>query len=736
MSLFAELRRRNVIRVATVYAVGTWLVLQVGDITSGIFGLPDWTLRFLVFVAALGFPFALIFSWVYELTPEGIKRESEIDRSQSITTETGSRLNTVIIGMLVVTIGVLLVDRFLILPKRDSATSSAAAVETDRASIAVLPFDDFSEGEGSRYMANGLTETLTTMLTSVQNLRVAGQTSAFAFLGANKSSQEIGSELGVTFLLRGSVQRSEDKLRITANLIESSSDSTVWSKVFDKQSADIFEIQDEIANAVVARVAADVVSGGAILKPASIGTDNTGAYDLFLKAVEARRPDTFEALEAAEVLLKSALTLDPDFVEANMELSDLYLAQIWTGSRPQSDYGEALVLAKRAVDLRPQSPDAQMARIMAEVQLAFDPYDFETLERLRQETDALLERDDLSPRTRGYLAGYLAQFKRYDEAIEMIENSIAADPLNVQLHNSLGRLLRSQGRLTEAREAYRASIDVEEAQAHAWSALGKIDESQGDVVGFIKHYERAMEYDRLDPEVPGAIAFILYDLDLVEEAAPYLERVREMAPGSETERLLELYRAASLKDDALLNRLARQAIIDDVSNRNWFFEDAVFFFIQASQALGELDEALQFLNEELPDFDNPYRAGVNSKIAHAREVSEVYLLPTYSAEERATLVERFEAYNDEFGGEEVLWDDAVIRTLMVRDDIEGIKRMYRDTIFPKYSYRSPRDFQRAIFDTDFGQELLEDPYIRDNVEAWDIALERVRANTRKFLAER
>ncbi|MEL6367361.1 MAG: tetratricopeptide repeat protein [Pseudomonadota bacterium] len=736
MSLFAELKRRNVIRVATVYAVGTWLVLQVGDITSGILGLPDWTLRFLVFVAALGFPFALIFSWVYELTPEGIKRESEIDRSQSITQETGSRLNTVIIGMLVVTIGILLVDRFLILPQRDVETTSVSVDENDRASIAVLPFDDFSEGEGSRYMANGLTETLTTMLTSVQNLRVAGQTSAFAFLGANKSSQEIGNELGVTFLLRGSVQRAEDKLRITANLIESSSDSTVWSKVFDKQSADIFEIQDEIANAVVARVAADVVSGDAILKPASIGTDNAGAYDLFLKAVEARRPDTFEALEAAEVLLKSALTLDPDFVEANMELSDVYLAQIWTGARPESDYAEALVLAKRAVNLRPESPDAQMARIMAEVQTAFDPYDFDTLERLREETNALLELDNLSSRTRGYLAGYLGQFNRHEEAIVMLQDTISADPLNVQLYNRLGYLLRSEGRLTEAREAYRASIDIEEAQAHAWSALGLIDKSLGNVVGFIQNYERAMEYDRVDPEVPGRIALTLYDLDLVDEAAPYLERVREMAPGSETERLLEMQRAASLQDIELLKRLARQSIIDDVSNRNRFFEQAVLFFIQSSQALGELDEALKFLNETLPDFDNPYRAGVNSKIAHGREASEVYLMPTYSAEESATLLERFEAYNNEFGGEEFLWDDAVIRTLMVRDDIEGIKQMYRDTLFPKYSYRMPRDFKRAIFETELGQELLEDPDIRDNVEAWDIALERVRANTKKFLAKR
>ncbi|MEL6302375.1 MAG: hypothetical protein AAFV47_11425 [Pseudomonadota bacterium] len=732
MSFLAELKRRNVIRVATVYAVGTWLVLQVGDITSGLLGLPDWTLRFILFVAALGFPFALIFSWVYELTPEGIKRESEIDRSQSITTETGSRLNTVIIGLLTLAVAVLLADRIVTRSSAPDPTSVQVEVIDDH-SIAVLPFDDYS-AEGERYLANGLTETLTTMLTSVQNLRVTGQTSAFAFVGANKPAPEIASELGVVYLLRGSVQRSGENLRITANLIDSKKDATVWSEVFDKSADDIFQIQDEIADTVVAIIAADIVSGGSGVVLESVGTTNRGAYELFLRAVEARRPGSFEALQSAEILLKNALTLDPDFFEALVELTDLYSAQINTGLRPRSEYGDVLAISERALSIRPDSIDAQVMNIQTKVAIAFGEGDFGALDNLEEQTKKILERENLPVRAMGSLAGYLQWAGRDEEAIGLLEQAAALDPLNPEYHFKIGFMMELAERFSEARTAYRRSLEVEQSQPLVWASLAFVDARMGDLVGFIKNYDRSMEFDRDDPELPGAVAYELYKIDLVDEAEPYLERVEEMAPGSDIHRLLQLERAAAVGDMGLLSKLSRQAIIDDAPSRGGFFASAVRYLIESAVALDQLDDALAFLDETVPDFRSPYRSGVPSKVSHARILSEPFLIPTYSADERERYAGEVRLYLENSGADLSLSRHLNIILLALEDDEDQLTRFYRDNVLDAFTFRGPRQIERQLFSLDLGKSLLEDNEIRRKLTGWDTALDRTRANVKRHLA--
>ncbi|MEM6818880.1 MAG: tetratricopeptide repeat protein [Pseudomonadota bacterium] len=734
MSFFSELQRRNVIRVATAYAIGTWLVLQVVDVLTGLLSLPDWTLRFVLMIAGVAFPFALIFSWVYEITPEGIKRESEIDRSQSITRETGGRLNTVIIGLLTIALAVLLADRFLS-GEEVAAVPPETIVTIDPASIAVLPFDDYS-GEEDRYFANGLTETLTSMLTSVQNLKVAGQTSAFSFLGANKSSQEIGEELSVAYLLRGSVQRSGERLRITANLIDSESDATVWSKVFDKQSADIFAIQDEIANTVVARVAADIVSTDLVATPEGVGTANTGAYDLYLKALEAKRPGSFEALEESETLLRSALALDPDYFEALYELSEVYLAQISTGMRSTADGEEALALARQALLVRPESINARVLSIRLRVGRAYETNDFESVDALAAEAAEILELPNLPPQARYHLSGYLQFYGQTDAAIELLDGAIDLDPLNPDIHNRRGAILGAEGRYSEARITYRRSLEIEPAQPLAWAALGAIDNAVGDVVSYIQSYDRAIEFDRKDPELPGSVAFKLLTLDLVDEAQPYIERVAEIAPNSTELKDLEMERAAARGDYQLLDSIVRQFILDDVRNRNGLYVRAAGYCVESALALGNLEEAMAFLNKNIPDFSDPYRQGASSKSALAREWIETYLLETYTEAERMAAYERFKKYNAFFGAEATRSDDLQLVELMFQDDLEGIRELYFDTIFQKHPFVSRRDHKRRIFDTELGEQLLEDAEVRSRVEAWDVALERAKSNVRKYLDSR
>ena len=734
MSFFSELQRRNVIRVATAYAIGTWLVLQVVDVLTGLLSLPDWTLRFVLMIAAVGFPFALILSWVYEITPEGIKRESEIDRSQSITRETGGRLNTVIIGLLTVAVAVLLADRFLVSgPER--AASPDAVVDVDKASIAVLPFDDYS-GEEDRYFANGLAETLTSMLTSVQNLKVAGQTSAFSFLGANKSSQEIGEELNVAYLLRGSVQRSGERLRITANLIDSESDATVWSKVFDKQSADIFAIQDEIANTVVARVAADIVSTDLVATPEGVGTTNTGAYDLYLKALEAKRPGSFEALAEAETLLKSALALDPDFFEGLYELSELYLAQMVTGSRPEEDLELAIALSEQALAVRSDSINARVLNIRLRVFGAYKTGDFESADALAAEASEILELPNLPAQARFHLSGYLQFYGQADAAVALLEEAIERDPLNLMLHNRRGAILASEGRYNEARLAFSRSLEIEPAQPNAWASLAAIDNAMGDVVSFIQSYDRAIEFDPRDPELPGSVAWRLLTLDLVEEAQPYIDRVREIAPNSLEVKDLELERLAALGDYPQLDKLARQLILDDVGNRRGLYARSVGYCIESALALDQLDEALEFLNEAVPGFANQYGEGTPSKSVLARERADIYLVDTYTEEERETLYEKFQRYNALIGSEVNFGDGVKLTGLLFQNDPDAMGAYYIDTVFQKHPFMMRRHLKRRVFETELGKELLDDAKIRSNVEAWDVALERAKLNVRNYLDSR
>ena len=230
-SFFEELRRRNVYRIGVAYAIVTWLFLQVIDIVAPIFDLPDSAPKLVLTLLAIGFPFALIFAWAYEITPDGIKREAEVDRSQSITSRTGRRLDLMIIGVLVIAVGMLLADKFF-LPDppvtTEIITDEVARPAETTPSVAVLPFTNMSADENSGYFSDGLADTVLHMLAQVHELRVAARTSSFQFRDQTLDIAKIGEQLNVSTILEGSVQRSGDKIRVTAQLIDVSNGYHLW----------------------------------------------------------------------------------------------------------------------------------------------------------------------------------------------------------------------------------------------------------------------------------------------------------------------------------------------------------------------------------------------------------------------------------------------------------------------------------------------------------------------------
>ncbi|MCZ6536638.1 MAG: adenylyl cyclase, partial [Gammaproteobacteria bacterium] len=264
MSIFRELKRRNVFRVAAAYAVVAWLLIEVTATVFPIIKLPDWSVTLVAAFILIGFPLALILAWAFEITPEGIKLEKDVDRSQSVTHVTGRKIDYFIIAALVLALGFFAFDKFVLGPSRDAelvqATTQAVAelsTEIEKSevpdnSIAVLPFVNMSSDPEQGYFSDGISEELLNVLVHVDGLRVASRTSSFAFKGGNKNLAEIADILKVSYLLEGSVRKAGNRVRITAQLIEAASDRHLWSEIYDRDLTDIFAIQSEIANAIVA----------------------------------------------------------------------------------------------------------------------------------------------------------------------------------------------------------------------------------------------------------------------------------------------------------------------------------------------------------------------------------------------------------------------------------------------------------------------------------------------------
>jgi adenylate cyclase len=314
MSFWKELSRRNVVKVGVAYAVAAWLIIHPVDIIFPILHLPEWSITLIAAILIILFPLVLIFSWVYEVTPKGLKKTKEVPASKSITQHTGKRLNYIIVGLLVVAVAYLLFDKYFIgrgaIETKQIPASNDQAKAKDKKSIAILPFTDLSPAKDQEYFASGLSEEMINSITQIPDLRVIARTSSFAFKNSDRTAQEIGKALNVEYILEGSVRKAGNELRITAQLIRTSDESHLWSKPYDKELKDIFTIQEDIATAVASELKTTLGIGKSLKQVG--GTDNPEAYELYLVARGQYTDKTELALKSVE----AALELDPKFALA------------------------------------------------------------------------------------------------------------------------------------------------------------------------------------------------------------------------------------------------------------------------------------------------------------------------------------------------------------------------------------------------------------------------------------
>jgi adenylate cyclase len=472
VSLFAELKRRNVFRVGLFYVVTAWLVIEVAETVLPLFDVPDGVLRGLVVLLVIGLVPALGLSWIYELTPEGIKRDAGPLAADAQSSDTGRKLNWATLAVAIIAIGFMATDRMRPAPPvvaptaapaaavapaptaaADTADRSDTANSVDAASIAVLPFADLSPTGDQAYFSDGIAEEILNALARVDGLAVASRTSAFQFKGRDIGIPEIARALSVRHVLEGSVRKAGDSLRITAQLIDAANDRHLWSETFDRSltAENVFQIQDEIAVAITGALGVAMKLGSEQLVSSAGGTDDIDAYALYLEArtLYHQRKD----LDRADELLEQALEQDPSFARAwELRAPIPTLAIAYGQSSEPLAVAEARTheYAARALELNPGSSLA-----------------LATLGKL------LMEKGQ-----------YLEGFADWATALDYFERAIDADPNNASAYIWLGNMLESIGFLDEALAAYEQCVALEPLylpcvnnRPYVLVALGRFEEA-------------------------------------------------------------------------------------------------------------------------------------------------------------------------------------------------------------------------------------------------------------------
>ncbi|HSP44588.1 MAG TPA: hypothetical protein VLO30_01220, partial [Chthoniobacterales bacterium] len=319
-NFFAELKRRNVYKVAAAYAVVAWLLVQSASILFPTFEAPAWAMKVFVTAIAFGFPVALVLAWAFELTPEGIKRAENVAPNESITQRTGRKLDFLIIAVLLVVIAVLVYQRS---QPRPSPTAASTPVPIPEKSIAVLPFENLSQDPDNAFFAGGVQDEILTDLARIADLKVISRSSVMNYkTGVERNLREIGKQLGVAHLLEGSVQRAANRIRINAQLIDARTDAHLWAQTYDRDLADVFAIQSEIARTIADQLQAKI-SPREKVAMSEVPTTDLEANKLYLQAMELTSgervfedPNAKQNMLRAVPLLDEAVARDPHFVLA------------------------------------------------------------------------------------------------------------------------------------------------------------------------------------------------------------------------------------------------------------------------------------------------------------------------------------------------------------------------------------------------------------------------------------
>jgi len=502
MSFVRELKRRNVFRVGGAYLIIAWLLLQVSDTLVPALNLPDWFQSGVALLLILGFPLALFFAWAFELTPDGLKKERNIEAGESIALVTGRKLDFVIIGLLAVALGYFAYDKFV---------ASPVELQDSIKSIAVLAFDNMSEDPDNEYFSDGISEEILNLLAKVPELRVTSRSSAFSFKGQNLDVPTMAARLKVAYVLEGSVRKSGNQLRITAQLIEAVTDAHLWSETYNFELENIFAIQDEIAESVVGALKVQLLG-----EAPRTDTTSPEAYTLYLQSKALAEQDTGTGFLQAEAVVRRVLEIDSTYVPAWLWLSRIYRGGSATGVwQPHEAYSKSRAAVMEALRL-----DADNAQAHVELSRIARNYDYD-LETARSEQEIAVTLAPHDPDVLRSAARIALIDGDFAESIRLHKEREILDPVSWGPKFGLGRNYFRLGRLDEAKSAYAEAHELFPTANGINYSLGLVMLVSGDLDDALLQ----MNKDTRDGFRLAGRAMVLHAMGDNESAASELEKL-------------------------------------------------------------------------------------------------------------------------------------------------------------------------------------------------------------------
>jgi len=486
-NFFAELKRRNVYKVAVAYVVGGWALSQGIAQVFPVFDVPNWVIRLIVLLIIIGLPIALVLAWMFEITPQGIKRTETADAMPWATRRKKYIWIYVVVIGAAISIGLFFLGRY-------SATSRVArqneAAAVPEKSIAVLPFENLSDDKQNAYFTEGVQDEILTRLARVADLKVISRTSTQHFKSAPENLPQIAKELGVTNILEGSVQKVKDQVRVNVQLINALSDAHLWAEIYDRKLTDIFSVESDIAKAITENLEAKLTGtekGEISKKP----TENSEAYELYLKGRFFWNKRTSADMKMALGYFEQAANVDPNYAVAYAGMADCYLLlPLYGGGVPTEMYPKAIAVAQKAVALDPNlgEPHASLGLVHA-------LFDFDFPASVREFEEAIRLNPNYAIAHHWFGDSVLPALGEFDRANAEAQRALELDPLSIVNNTDSGTVYWITGRYQEAVTQFKKAIEMDSRNYTAHWGLGQALERIGDLPGAIAEYEKATQLD-------------------------------------------------------------------------------------------------------------------------------------------------------------------------------------------------------------------------------------------------
>ena len=482
-SFFAELKRRNVYKVAVAYIVAGWALAQGIAQVFPVFDVPNWIVRLIVLLIMIGFPIALVLAWAFELTPEGLKRTEDVDATLQTRTKSHIWIYVVIVGALL-SIGLFMLGRYGF---RDKTSSSNEVLAK---SVAVLPFGNLSRDPDNEYFAAGIQDEIITRLAQISDLKVISCTSTQRYKSSGENLRQIANELGVTNIVEGSVQKANDQVHVNVQLLNAVTDSHLWADTFDRKLTDVFGVESEIAKTIADTLRAKL-TGREAATLAARPTENNAAHDLYLKGRFFWNKRTSSNIKTALGYFEQAANVDPNYAVAYAGMADCYLLlPLYGGGVPTEMYPKATAMAQKAIVLDPNlgEPHASLGLIHA----LFD-FDFGT--SVREFEEAIRLNPNYATAHHWFGDSTLPALGQFDRANAEAKRALELDPLSVVYNVDAGTVYWITGRYQEAVAQFRKAIEMDPSNYTAHWGLGQALERVGDLAGAIAEYEKSTQLD-------------------------------------------------------------------------------------------------------------------------------------------------------------------------------------------------------------------------------------------------